>query len=298
MGEIYDSWSSDSSSSYLRFSISATRNPSPTSTRCSTMVPARHSMPVSEHVVGQLASSPPLTVVTFVTGLTVPWDLDFTPDGTMLFTERRGVLKARLTDGAVQEIAAGFRRPVCSWTHRTPSAGRGSELCVQPAVLYVAGPHWTRNAGHRLGPSTANYTTATRVADPLVGGMPVGIGRLHSGGRLIFRPQGYLWIAVGDGYSGTAPQDLSSLGGKVLRIDSQMGVAAPGNPFESSLVYVYGFQNPQGGLAAQHEPGMAGGPRARLTTTRSTCSSPGTTMAGTRYPTKVHRAHTMRPPLP
>ena len=63
---------------------------------------------VSEHVVGQRASSPPLTVVTFVTGLTVPWDLDFTPDGTMLFTERQGVLKARLTDGAVQEIAADF----------------------------------------------------------------------------------------------------------------------------------------------------------------------------------------------
>ena len=63
---------------------------------------------LSEHVVGQRASSPPLTVVTFVTGLTVPWDLDFTPDGTMLFTERQGVLKARLTDGTVQEIAADF----------------------------------------------------------------------------------------------------------------------------------------------------------------------------------------------
>ena len=74
----------------------------------------------------------------------------------------------------------------------------------------------------------------------------MGIGRLHSGGRLLFGPQGYLWIAVGEGYSGTAPQDLSSLGGKVLRIDSQTGAAAPGNPFESSLVYVYGFRNPQG----------------------------------------------------
>ena len=105
---------------------------------------------VSEHVVGQRASSPPLTVVTFVTGLTVPWDLDFTPDGTMLFTERRGVLKARLTDGAVQEIAADFDDLFVHGHTRTPSAGRGSELCVQPAVLYVAGPHWTRNAGHRL----------------------------------------------------------------------------------------------------------------------------------------------------
>ena len=91
-----------------------------------------------------------------------------------------------------------------------------------------------------------DYTNATRDADPLVGGLPLGPGPTHSGGRLLFGPEGYLWVATGDGYSGTAPQDLSSLGGKVLRVDSQTSARAPGNPFESSLVYAYGFRNPQG----------------------------------------------------
>ena len=121
---------------------------------------------VSEHVVGQRASSPPLTVVTFVTGLTVPWDLDFTPDGTMLFTERRGVLKARLTDGAVQEIAADFD-DLFVHGHTGLLA-----LVVDPNFasnrrFYTLQGHTGREMQVIAWTIDANYTTATRVADPL-----------------------------------------------------------------------------------------------------------------------------------
>ena len=67
----------------------------------------------------------------------------------------------------------------------------------------------------------------------------------HSGCRLRFGPQGYLWIATGDATVGTAPQDLSSLGGKVLRVDAATGAAAASNPFGSRL-YTYGHRNVQG----------------------------------------------------
>ena len=93
----------------------------------------------------------------------------------------------------------------------------------------------------------ADYDEATRVVDPLVEGIPVGPGPWHSGGRLLFGPQGYLWIAAGDGRVVTGAQDLTSLGGKVLRVDPRTGAPAPGNPFgASSPVYAYGFRNPQG----------------------------------------------------
>ena len=58
------------------------------------------------------AEGPELSVETVVSGLSIPWDIDFAPDGTMLFTERRGVLSARLTDGTVQTVSADLRRPV------------------------------------------------------------------------------------------------------------------------------------------------------------------------------------------
>ena len=93
----------------------------------------------------------------------------------------------------------------------------------------------------------ADYDEATRVVDPLVRGMPIGPGPWHSGGRLVFGPQGHLWIATGDGRVVTGAQDLTSLGGKVLRVDPRTGAGALGNPFgASSPVYSYGFRNPQG----------------------------------------------------
>ena len=188
---------------------------------------------------------PKRSVSTLVSGLSIPWDLDFTPDGTMLFTERRGVLSSRGADGTVRNVGAEM----------------GDLFAVGETGLMgiVVDPDFTSNRrfytcqGH-LGPEVqviswtinTDYTAATRVADPLVGGIPATSGR-HGGCRLRFGPEGYLWIATGDAASGRIPQDLSSLGGKVLRVDPSTGAGAPDNPFASSpRIYTYGHRNVQG----------------------------------------------------
>jgi glucose/arabinose dehydrogenase len=72
----------------------------------------------------------------------------------------------------------------------------------------------------------------------------------HNGGAIQFGPDGYLYIALGDGGSGGDPedraQDLGSLLGKILRIDvsSATGYAIPGsNPFGNEI-WQYGLRNP------------------------------------------------------
>ncbi len=74
----------------------------------------------------------------------------------------------------------------------------------------------------------------------------------HNGGQLQFGPDGYLYLATGDGGGGNDQlhnaQDTSSLLGKLLRIDPATGTGPPGNPFAGgggrSEIWAIGLRNP------------------------------------------------------
>jgi glucose/arabinose dehydrogenase len=72
---------------------------------------------------------------------------------------------------------------------------------------------------------------------------------VHSGGRIRFSPSdGFLYITTGDNHNGPLPQDLTRLGGKVLRVDRD-GAAAPGNNTPDGgdpRIFTYGHRNVQG----------------------------------------------------
>jgi glucose/arabinose dehydrogenase len=76
----------------------------------------------------------------------------------------------------------------------------------------------------------------------------------HNGGLVLFGPDGYLYVGMGDGGSAGDPQNraqnLDSLLGKILRIDPRPGarLAPPSNPFVGrpgrDEIYTYGMRNP------------------------------------------------------
>lgn len=77
----------------------------------------------------------------------------------------------------------------------------------------------------------------------------------HNGGRILFGPDGHLYLSLGDGGSGGDPlghgQNVNTLLGSVLRLDvsPESGYSAPGdNPFAGrdglDEVYAYGLRNP------------------------------------------------------
>jgi len=91
-------------------------------------------------------------------------------------------------------------------------------------------------------------------ADPASGTVLISLerGPDHFGSQLHFGPEGYLWLAPGDGGSGQTANDPADLRGKILRLDvSEPGVAspAPDNPFIDSVdaapeVWALGLRNP------------------------------------------------------
>jgi aldose sugar dehydrogenase len=187
-------------------------------------------------------------------GLDHPWDVAQAPDGTLLADERAGGLTAVLPDGTVQEVAADFDDlfadgetglmglvldPAFGQNRRFYTC-QGRQDGGAPAIAVVS---WTVDPAWR---------TATRVADPLLGGIPVNerTGR-HGGCRLRFDPTGALLVGTGDNAVGTNPQDLATLAGKVLRLDAATGAPAAGNPFAgrsgvTAYLWTYGHRNVQG----------------------------------------------------
>lgn len=77
---------------------------------------------------------------------------------------------------------------------------------------------------------------------------------IHNGGRMAFGPDGYLYLGLGDGGQQDNAQNLSSLLGKMLRLN----VVGPGGyqiPYDNPFlhypglrpeIYAYGFRNPSG----------------------------------------------------
>ncbi len=86
---------------------------------------------------------------------------------------------------------------------------------------------------------------------PVVSGISVGRDGWHRGCRLRRDDSKNLYVATGDESTGTAPQDRTSLNGKVLCV-TKSGARASGNPFlvstnsNTRLIFTYGHRNVQG----------------------------------------------------
>jgi glucose/arabinose dehydrogenase len=186
------------------------------------------------------SDAPELEVAVVADGLDHPWDVAQASDGTLLVDERLGGFTAVLPDGTVQEVTADFGDLFA----RGETGLMG--LVLDPAFDANRRFYSCQGVTGADGPSiavigwtvSADWRTATRVADPLIGQIPVnaGSGR-HGGCRLRFTPDGALLIGTGDNAVGSNSQDRSSLAGKVLLADAATGEVA---------VWTYGHRNVQG----------------------------------------------------
>jgi aldose sugar dehydrogenase len=183
------------------------------------------------------AAAPALDVSVVVDGLDNAWDVVQAADGTLLVDERGGGFTAVLPDGSVREVAADLDDLFADG--ETGLMG----LALDPG--FTGNRRFYSCQGSQDGEIVvlawrvdSDWGSATRVADPLVGGLPLNerSGR-HGGCRLTFAPDGTLLVGTGDTAEGTVAQDTRSLGGKVLRVDPATG---------ERQIWTLGHRNVQG----------------------------------------------------
>ncbi|MGW0191214.1 PQQ-dependent sugar dehydrogenase [Streptomyces sp. NPDC003362] len=175
---------------------------------------------------------------------TLPWAISFLPDGSSaLVTEKHKSQVFRLGRDGAKKLIGTVPHSVIG---TNPSA-TGGLLGVAPS------PTWNGTTDKRVffmhttttdarvvrmnydGTSLTGYTT-------ILGGIQWKGN--HTGGKLAFGPDGYLYVTTADAWQPQLAQDKNSLNGKILRI-TKSGAAAPGNPF-GNRVYSYGHRNAQG----------------------------------------------------
>src|SRR5215831_2727659 len=207
-------------------------------------------------------NAPTLARTVVLDGLDSPWDLAFTPDDALLFTEKCRGLSVRRADGSRHHLFGRDGAAVAAPDFFCQGQSGAHGIAVDPAFarnrfVYLfmpstlASPPTNRVVRLVVAP---DYTTVSARTD-IVTDIPfkhtanaVGAAGLHSGGRVRFGPDGFLYITTGDNHQPTLPQDLTRLGGKVLRVDRD-GQPAPGNRTPAGgdpRIYTYGHRNVQG----------------------------------------------------
>lgn len=189
----------------------------------------------------------PDVVATIATGLATPWGLDFLPDGRAVVTERDS---ARVLVVTAPDLAEGGTRKkgeVVEIGKIPETDPRGEAGLLGVAVS----PSFASDGLLYFYVCTATDNRVVRAKlegdvlgapEPVLTGIPTG--DIHDGGRLVFGPDGYLYVTTGEAGNERLAQNRKSLAGKILRITTE-GDPAPDNPF-GTVVWSWGHRNVQG----------------------------------------------------
>lgn len=179
--------------------------------------------------------NPPLTEV-IAEGLSIPWEVLFLPDGELLITERVG---------RVVLLKQGITIPIAGVRHVGEGGLLGAALhpdFSENNFLYL---YQTTETQAGLINRIDRYTlkdNELHFEKTIVDGLPGA--RYHDGGRIVFGPDKYLYVTLGDAGNADAAQDEENLAGSILRYTDE-GAIPKDNPF-GNAVYSYGHRNPQG----------------------------------------------------
>ena len=223
---------------------------------------ATTSCSAAQSPVPQATDTPVLTRTVVLSGLSSPWDVAVAADGAIFFTERCRGLTVRHPSGVQTRLFGTTGSALVAPDLHCQGQSGVHGVALDPTfatsrVIYVymastlSTPITNRvvkltlNAGYTSASGRTDIVTDIAFKNASNG---VGGAGAHSGGRMRFGPDGFLYVTTGDNHNAGIPQSPTLLGGKVLRVTTN-GAAAPGNAPPAgfdSRIYTYGHRNVQG----------------------------------------------------
>jgi glucose/arabinose dehydrogenase len=180
----------------------------------------------------------------------MPVSMVFTPDGRMLFSE--------VTEGTVRVAERrGDQATLLPEPFARLEIAKGGEsgtlgVALDPdyqhnrwVYLYYSEPDPARKDRRPLSNRIVRFTDVNNVGtDMTVIYDNIAMSRegRHNGGRLLFGPDGKLYVTVGNAEDKTNSQNLENPNGKVLRLNPDGSIPSD-NPFPGSPIFAYGFRN-------------------------------------------------------
>ena len=179
---------------------------------------------------------------TVASGLNVPWEMIWGPDKRLWITEQSGSI-SRIDPQTGKKTELVKIKEV----YRSRSLGLLG-MALHPDFAknpYVYVDYTSLKDSATIVCRLVRYTYQNNrlIAPKLLLEFPGSSG--HNGSRIVISPDRKLMFATGDAASMTNAQDISSLNGKVLRLNMD-GTVPSDNPIKGSLVWSLGHRNIQG----------------------------------------------------
>lgn len=186
-----------------------------------------------------------LKAESLVSGLSIPWDLEWMGNDQIMFTEIVGSVSVLdLTDNSVTNILE------LENIARELQAGlMGMALHPQFAKeskVYLTYTYYDADEAMLLCLAEYDYLASNKqliFSKYIVKDIPAAPTNL--GGRVITTSDGFIYLTVGEMEESALSQDTTRFNGKVLRYKLD-GTIPKDNPINESPVYAYGLRNPQG----------------------------------------------------
>lgn len=188
-------------------------------------------------------------------GLQSPWAFEFLPDHRILVTERSGNLRVVGTDGKLSEPAKGLPKVYFE--------GQGGllDVALDPQFATNSTIYWSYAEPREGGNGTAlakgvlkedGGSFSVTGVQVIFRQMPTMESSLHFGSRIVFAPDGKIFLALGERSilpGRVQSQDLNSHFGKIVRINTDGSVPSD-NPFvgrndAKPEIWSYGHRNIQ-----------------------------------------------------